>query len=159
MKAILTTPLLALLAMASCAGNKGSETTDSVASIEPQTPAYADVSGRWTIEEITLDADNHLSPSEQSPNRDHYISFDGRRYFIQTNCNTFSGDYTVTGDSIVMGDGAMTEIACDNMATEDAVRKILPRIKTVSFENDSTAKLKGPGENEYILLRKTSAQP
>ena len=52
----------------------------------------------------------------------------------------------------------MTEMACDNMATEDALRKILPNIATVYIENDSIARLDSRNPSEYIVLRKTSEE-
>ena len=72
-----------------------------------------------------------------------------------TNCNSISGQYTVKGDSITLGDGAMTEMACDNMATEDALRRILPRISTMDTQSDSVIRLNGTTPAECILLKKS----
>ncbi len=74
--------------------------------------------------------------------------------FIRTNCNSISRTYTVKGDSIILGDGAMTEMACDNMAVEDALRRILPNVATVYIQNDSIARLDSRNPSEYIVLRK-----
>ena len=71
-----------------------------------------------------------------------------------TNCNSISGEYVLRGDSISLGDGAMTEIACDNMAVEDALRKILPEIATVDMENDSVVRLNCGSTAGYIVLSK-----
>ena len=83
-----------------------------------------------------------------------YIVFEDSTYFIMTNCNSFNGSYTVKGDSIKLSDGAMTEMACDDMRTEDALRRVLPHISTIELQNDSVVRLSGMAPAEYILLRK-----
>ena len=50
----------------------------------------------------------------------------------------------------------MTEMACENMAVEDALRKILPGIATVDVQNDSVARLCGRTPSEYIMLIKAT---
>ena len=65
---------------------------------------------------------------------------------------------TINGDSIRLGDGIMTEIACEDMATEEALRRILPQIVTVGVENDSTIRLNGATSSEYILLQKAGME-
>lgn len=75
-----------------------------------------------------------------------------------TNCNSLSGSYTVKGDTITLGDGAMTEMACDDMRTEDALRRILPHISTVDVQNDSVVRLNGSTPAECILLRKAKTE-
>ena len=52
----------------------------------------------------------------------------------------------------------MTEIACEDMATEEALRRILPQIVTVGVENDSTIRLNGATSSEYILLQKAGME-
>ena len=52
----------------------------------------------------------------------------------------------------------MTEIACEDMVTEEALRKILPRITTVDVENDSIVKLNSNRPAGYIVLRKAKIE-
>lgn len=99
-----------------------------------------------------------MRPDEAVPGTSHYITFDDSTYFIMTNCNTIAGAYTVKGDSIAFRDGAMTEMACDNMATEDALRRILPEISTMDVQNDSVVRLNGSKPAECILLRKAKIE-
>ena len=87
-----------------------------------------------------------------------YIVFEDNTYFIMTNCNSFNGSYTLKGDSITLGDGAMTEMACDDMQTEDDLRRILPRISTIDVLNDSVIRLNGTAPAECILLRKAKTE-
>lgn len=50
----------------------------------------------------------------------------------------------------------MTEMACDDMAVEDALRRILPDISTIDLQNDSVVRLNGATPAECILLRKAT---
>lgn len=52
----------------------------------------------------------------------------------------------------------MTEMACDDMRTEDALRRILPRISTIDVQNDSVVRLNGLAPAECILLRKAKKE-
>lgn len=99
-----------------------------------------------------------MRPDEAVPGVSQYIVFEDSTYFIMTNCNSISGTYLVKGDSITLGDGAMTEMACDNMATEDALRRILPAISTIDVQNDSVVRLNGSTPAECILLRKATVE-
>lgn len=135
-----------------CSGNKEAK-SDNKAQTEV---ADADIRGQWYIENIVFNDSDYVRPSEEVPGVSQYIEFEDSTYFIQTNCNTFSGAYAIKGDSIMLGDGAMTEMACDNMTTEDAIRRILPNIATVYVENDSIARLDSRNPSEYIVLKKVT---
>ncbi len=153
----ITLSLIAFAAITytSCTGSKNeNSTTDN--SNPQDIAACADIKGQWTIETIALSDSDYIRPAEQVPGVRQYITFEDSTYFIKTNCNSFSGTYTIKGDSITLGDGAMTEMACYNMVTEDAIRQILPNIAAVNFENDSTARLYSHNTSEYIVLRKAS---
>ncbi|MDE5661222.1 MAG: META domain-containing protein, partial [Muribaculaceae bacterium] len=95
-----------------------------------------------------------VRPAEVDPEASQYITFEDSTYFVQTNCNTIFGSYSVKGDSIFIGDGGMTRMACPDMSTEDALVAILSSIATVSVENDSTIRLNGSSDARYILLTK-----
>ncbi|MFA4046786.1 META domain-containing protein [Prevotella sp. PCHR] len=119
-----------------------------------ETVTDADIRGQWYIENIVFNDSNYVRPDETIHSVRQYISFEDSTYFIQTNCNTISGTYTIKGDSIALGDGAMTEMACDDMSVEDALRRILPDISTIDVQNDSVVRLNGSTPAECILLRK-----
>lgn len=137
----------ALLLVVSCEGTKDKNAT-AVADV--------DISGRWNIERIALGDSVAVLPAVEEPGVSQYISFENGEYFIKTNCNSLSGSYTVSGDSISMTDGAMTEMACDNMATEDALCRILPHIVAVRAEGDSAIMLCGANPSDCIVLRKAA---
>lgn len=136
----------------SCSGAKDnkSEAPDNVTTIK----ADADLRGQWAIENIVFNDSDYVRPDEAVPGKIQYIVFDDSTYSIMTNCNSISGSYTVNGDNITLHDGMMTEMACDNMETEDALRRILPDITSLDVENDSVVRLNGKTPAECILLRK-----
>lgn len=144
---------VALLMAAGCSGNKEvkSDRLDDKAKTEV---ADADIRGQWYIENIVFSDSDYVRPDETSSSMKQYIVFEDSTYFIMTNCNSISGSYTVKGDSITLGDGGMTEMACDDMRTEDALRRILPHISTIDVQNDSVVRLNGAVPAECILLRK-----
>lgn len=141
---------LLMATVTGCSGNKEAK-SDNKAQTEV---ADADIRGQWYIENIVFNDSDYVRPDETSSSMKQYIVFEDSTYFIMTNCNSFNGSYTVKGDSIKLSDGAMTEMACDDMRTEDALRRILPHISTIELQNDSVVRLSGMAPAEYILFRK-----
>lgn len=140
-----------------CTGNKEAK-TDKLDNNAKTVVANADIRGQWYIENIVFSDSDYVRTDETSSSMKQYIVFEDSTYFIMTNCNSFNGSYTVKGDSIKLGDGAMTEMACDDMRTEDAIRRILPRISTIDVQNDSVVRLNGLAPAECILLRKAKTE-
>ena len=143
---------------ASCGRNKeNKETADNQ---HQETVANVDVRGQWYLDSIVFSDSEYVRvrPDVRLSSIHQYIVFEDNTYFIKTNCNTISGSYTIKGDSIIFGDGVMTEMACDNMAVEDALRRILPNIATVYIQNDSIARLDSHNPSEYIVLRKAAIE-
>lgn len=136
-----------------CTGNKEAK-SDRLDNKAKREIANADIRGQWYIENIVFSDSDYVRPDETSSSMKQYIVFEDSTYFIITNCNSISGSYTVKGDSIKLCDGAMTEMACDDMRTEDALRRILPHISTIDIQNDSVVRLNGSAPAECILLRK-----
>lgn len=146
---------LLLFAAMGCSGHHESKSDKDTTPEEIKTiAANADLRGQWHIESIVFSPTDYVRPDVTAPGASQYIVFEDSTYYIMTNCNSISGQYTVNGDSITLGDGAMTEMACDNMATEDALRRIITRISTIEVQNDSVVRLAGSTPSEYILLRK-----
>lgn len=149
--------ILVLSLICSCSSTGSTEKTNSNTTERPE-KTVPDLRGQWYIENIVFNDSNNIRPSEEVPGSKQYVTFDDERYSIITNCNTFAGTYSQKGDSIRFGDGAMTEMACDNMATEDALRKILPEIVLVDVENDSIVRLNCRESSSYIILKKAPIQ-
>lgn len=140
-----------------CSGNKEAKAVNDDNTAQTEV-ANADIRGQWYIENIVFSDSDYVRPDETSSSMKQYIVLKDSTYFIMTNCNSLSGSYTVKGDSITLGDGAMTEMACDDMRTEDALRRILPHISTVEVQNDSVLRLNGSTPAECILLRKAKTE-
>lgn len=140
-----------------CSGDKVAKAgqTNNAAQTEV---ANADIRGQWYIENIVFSDSDYVRPDETSSSMKQNIVFEDSTYFIMTNCNSFNGSYTVKGDSIKLSDGAMTEMACDDMRTEDALRRILTHISTIDIQNDSVMRLNGSAPAECILLRKAKTE-
>lgn len=145
--------ILLMAAATGCLGNKEAK-ADKVADAAQTETVNADIRGQWYIENIVFSDSDYVRPDETSSSMKPYIIFEDSTYFIMTNCNSISGSYTVKGDSIKLSDGAMTEMACDDMQTEDALRRILPRIATIDVQYNSGVRLIGSAPAEWILLRK-----
>lgn len=142
---------------AGCSGAGEGKTDAGAEAVKAEIPDV-DMRGQWLIENIVFNDSDYVRPDEVTPGVSQYIVFEDSTYFIRTNCNFISGSYAVRGDSISLGDGMMTEMACDNMAAEDALRRILPDISTLDVENDSVVRLNGITPAECILLRKAKTE-
>ena len=155
-KSILSVATALTILTASCGVNKeNKETADNQ---QHENIANMDVRGQWYLDSIVFSDSDYVRvrPDVRLSSIHQYIVFEDSTYFIRTNCNSISGTYTVKGDSIILGDGVMTEMACDNMAVEDALRRILPDISTIDVQNDSVVRLNGATPAECILLRKAT---
>ena len=157
-KSILSAATALTILTASCVGNK--ENKETVGNQQQETAANVDMRGQWYLENIVFSDSEYVRvrPDIRLSSIHQYIVFEDNTYFIQTNCNTISGTYAVKEDSIIFGDGMMTEMACDNMAVEDALRRILPNIATVYIQNDSITRLDSRNPSEYIVLRKAQTE-
>lgn len=149
--------VLALFA-AGCT-DAGENKTNVDASIHTgDTVGDVNIRGQWYIDNIAFSDSDYVRPDEVAPGAAQYIVFEDSTYYIMTNCNSISGTYGLEGLSITFGDGAMTEMACDNMKSEDALRRILLHIATIDLQNDTVLRLNGATPAECILLRKASPE-
>ena len=148
---------LLMAAATGCSGNKETKAYNVAYAAQTET-VNADICGQWYIENIVFSDSDYVRPDETSSSMKQYIVFEDSTYFIMTNCNSFNGSYAVKGDSIKLGDGAVTEMACDDMRTEDALRRILPHISIIDIQNDSVIRLNGTAPTECILLRKAKTE-
>lgn len=150
--------MLVVMVMASCSGKKETTTTPGgstdTGDVDVTPSATIDLSGQWYIENIVFNDSVNVRPAEEVPDVKQYIVFNGNSFNIQTNCNTIQGEYKIVGDSITFPITLTTEMACDNMATEEALSRILPDIATVDVVNDSITRLNSRVASAYIVLRK-----
>lgn len=156
-KSLIAVAALLMAAATGCSGNKETKANkvDNAAQTEV---ANVDIRGQWYIDNIVFSDSDYVRPDETSSSMKQFIVFEDSTYSIMTDCNSFNGSYIIKGDSIKLGDGAMTEMACDDMRTEDALRRILPHISTIDIQNDSVVRLNGTDSAECILLRKAKTE-
>lgn len=148
-----------VLVMASCTGNNSRPVGNSqIVGCASRKVADVDVNGQWYIENIVFDDSTYVRPCDGGSGGSQYIVFEDSVYNIMTNCNMLYGTVSISGDSITLKDGMMTEMFCDDMATENALRKILPHIVTVDVENDSIIRLNSNVPSEYMVLRKAKVE-
>ena len=157
-KSVLSAATALTILTASCGGNR--ENKEAADNLQKETVANVDMRGQWYLDSIVFSDSDYVRvrPDERLSSIHQYIVFKDNTYFIKTNCNTISGSYTIKGDSIIFGDGVMTEMACDDMSVEDALRRILPNIATVYIQNDSIARLDSHNPSEYVVLRKATIE-
>lgn len=144
--------MLPALVLASCSDNKESQTKEAAPAQEQEQKSSVDLRGQWYLENIVFDDTTSVRPADETPDVRQYITFTDSTFSIQTNCNSIQGEYKITGDSISIPVTLMTEMACENMATEDALRKVLPDIVTVEMQNDTVVRLGGRVPAECIML-------
>lgn len=155
MKSFILTAAAATLLLASCSGNSN-QTSATEQQNDSTEVAENSILGKWNIKNVVVSDSVYARPAEITPDVQQYISFEAdSTYSIVTNCNTISGSYILTGDSIMLNAGPATLMACENMQVEDLIKQVLPEISTVDFENDSTLRLNTPS-TKYIVLRKAA---
>ena len=147
-------PVIALLAVA-CSGNKNQSQKEVKTDVATAvTVNNADILGQWYIENIFFSDSDFVRPTEEIPGSRMYVIFEpDSSYSVMTNCNHGAGHYKLSGNAISFEDAAWTELACDNMKTEEAIRKILPLLGTVEIENDSVMRINSDAEPYLILLK------
>ena len=153
-----TACLLLISTLAACTGNTKPANENSATVNNTADSSDINLNGQWFIENISLNDSVKITPTEEVPERSQYFIFADSTYSIMTNCNSFNGSIAIKGDSIMFGDGMMTEMACDNMATEDALRKILPSVVRMDMENDSIVRLCTDTPSQYIMLHKAKIE-
>lgn len=112
--------------------------------------------GSWAIDEIVENDSMACHPSEIDPEVAQTITFHPDSTFgVVTNCNSIGGGFAISGDTIIFGDMFKTEMACDNMVSEEMISRVLPTLTRIEFESDSVTKLIAhDSTSRYILLHK-----
>lgn len=147
--------IIATAAMfAACGGqNKTSQDTDTVA--EPtDAVACTSIQGCWNLQLIVSNK-YEIVQDVKSQEGNLYANFNEDGTFsFSTDCNTVSGEYTTTGDSISLKivNPDIVE-CCDHAEIENMLRRALPTIETIETVNDSVIRL-CTNETNYIKLKK-----
>lgn len=147
-------PLVALMS-AACGGQGDNAAiradAESTAMVYSATPA---IQLRWSIENVVINDTLYARPVEVDPDRPQYFTFAADGTFgVTTNCNSLGGEYIQHGDSIILSNIFITEMACDNMEVEELLMRILPAVRTIDCINDSVMRL-NTDSTGYVVLRK-----
>lgn len=136
----------------SACGNNGVSTEKQTVSDTTTVSATQDIQGKWQIENIVACDSIGARTSETKPEAVLYMNFnnDGT-FWIATNCNTISGEYTHNGDSILFSNIMITEMACDNMEIEQQLLRVLPIVKAIDCTNDSNIMLNSTSGTHIVL--------
>lgn len=146
----------AILALTGCTGKNASTQAEATLSDAVTETAASPIVGEWAIENVVINDSLYARPAEINPAVKQYILFDAdSTYVVRTNCNTISGSYVVEGDSIALGDGLATEMACDNMQVENLIKQVIPEVTAIDFQNDSIVRLNAPS-GKHIVLHKAA---
>ena len=154
MKKLLIISAMSAALLCSCGGNGAADKADDTA-CDSVKCNMRKLPGKWNFVAIANDSINLDEAFIDSIGAGQGIVFGQDSTFsVVTNCNRIGGSYTATCDSIAFGDGFMTEMACDNMQVEDAVRFILSKLNAYTVESDSILRLTPDDANCYIVLKK-----
>ncbi len=143
---------VALLAMTACSKSNTPQTeTGNTAAEVTATPA-----GEWAVTAIGV-AEADMDTVYTDPACTRLILSADSTFHMSTNCNSIEGSWVAVTDSIMMSPMLMTEMACDDMHTEQAAVAALPKIATYAV-TDSTLTLKGGDDSTFITLVKVADQ-
>lgn len=143
-------PAAAIVLMAACTG----KTAPAAETEAAETPAAQSLAGEWLLESIVVGDSTHVAPQT-----DLTVSFnDDSTFCFSTGCNTICGTFGQQGDSLSLTNMLTTEMACDDMTTEDVLKTILLDVSTLESVNDTTVRLNTTPPQTYITLRREAAR-
>lgn len=136
MKKILSLAAAAALLFASCGTDKATGDTTEQQNEENLQEALI---GDWLIGNIVVNDSLTVIPAEIPSEQAQTATFTPDSILsIQTNCNILNSSYTVSGDTLYVGETLSTMMACDNSVVEDVLKQMLPEVTTYAFANDTT---------------------
>lgn len=109
---------MALFALAACGTQTGSS-SDGGTSVAPDAPLAGT---RWSVDSVTVDGRRTAAPDGA------YVELTEKgRAQGNYGCNHFGADVSIEGDTLTVGPGEMTEMACEEriQGFEDALRAAL----------------------------------
>jgi heat shock protein HslJ len=115
----------------------------------PTAPSRQDLSGRWTVSSL-----QPANAAVVTPQGGVVLAMDfaDDRVFVQSDCNTCSGPYTLTGTSIAMPNLACTRRACLGTNYEDLFLDLISTTQTADMVPGESLALVGP--RGRIVLRR-----
>ena len=134
-----TLPALIMLTLAMVIFNACSTTNTSL-------------TGEWKL----VSYEDAAAPTPALPGVDTSISFEEGQFGGTVGCNSFGGDYTLSGDQLSIGSVISTMMFCDQTsAQESAVLAILSdKTMTVSYSGNLLTLSSADGRSVVILEKK-----
>lgn len=131
--------------------------TDSEILTESQELAL-DLNGQWKIVSYI-----NLNPATDDVERlgldkmtNYVIRFNiqDSSFYCNTDCNSISGTFTTIANNICFTDVSATEMACDDMDLEDAMRTLLPMVTKFVVKYDNRIKLTDAFGRNLVTLER-----
>lgn len=108
----------------------------------------------WRLEKYNCIATSSYGLTQVNKESEYILQLDNTGVFsCTTDCNTISGSFETSKNTLKFSDISFTELACDDMIVERSVAFILPSIKSYEIMDDSILVLKD--DNGHILMELT----
>lgn len=106
--------------------------------------------GEWNVVSYSNPSD---MSSKEVTDADCTLQLHDNGFFsFTTDCNTISGEFTISEKQIQFFNLSATEIACEKELMEQNIKLLLPMIKSYGLSNDSTLSLIGNHGTVLITL-------
>lgn len=132
--------IASIIAIALAACNSKTVQTEATTEAEPAAEETLALDGTWRLLDFAHDTEICVIDEDS----DYYLQFNSEdnSFGMSTECNSLSGNYVATADSLRFNITAATLMLCDDTKVEDAFKSILPTIDTYSIGPDSTLQLR-----------------
>lgn len=108
----------------------------------------------WRLQKYNCIATSSYGLTQVNKESEYILQLDNTGVFsCTTDCNTISGNFEESKNSLKFSDISFTELACNDMVVERSVASILPSIKSYEITDDSILMLKD--DKGHILMELT----
>ena len=116
--------------------------------------------GEWTVITYSDPFKATIGASTVSSDENYILQFNDNGFFsFTTDCNTISGEFTISGKEIRFLNLSATEMACDKEIVERSIKSLLPMVDSFDLTNDSVLCLLGQQGNVLMKLAKGHIKP
>lgn len=135
---------VAALTLAACGGSSGA-------------PSASALQHRWVLTSFSTGGPDRQASAEQPAEMDLSA---GGKVTGTTGCNSFGGSWSLTGDTLRLGEVGMTTRACLDetiTAQEDAIARVLSATKTATVDGDRLTIRATDGTTTLVFVRADAA--
>lgn len=106
---------------------------------------------KWRLEKYNCIATSSYGLTQVNDESEYILQLDNTGVFsCTTDCNTISGSFEKSKNSLKFSDISFTELACDDMMMERSIVFNLPSIKSYEITDDAILVLKD--DNGHVLM-------